>query len=197
MAEEGAVSAERSQAPGDGKPQEAVRAEVRILKPHAVAVDLRPFCEPEPQLPGQPLPTEAKPEEAEEGYRAIVQGLSSHPDYVGLVKRAEKKQLLFIFEQDFQDWASVQEKVSPLEEWTVSLRPGCHSRAEREKAKAALQEIIQDPSRPAVHSWLPDPAIAGFRVWVEPGHEEEAAALKKQFGSIVNVWLGPPVGILH
>lgn len=139
MAEEGAVSAERSQAPGGGKPQEAVRAEGRILKPHAVAVDLRPLCEPEPQLPGQPLPTEAKPEEAEEGYRAIVQGLSSHPDYVGLVKRAEKKQLLLVFEQDFQDWASVQEKISPPKEWTVSLRPGCHSRAALLTPRAVLR----------------------------------------------------------
>ncbi|WP_437762680.1 hypothetical protein WMF27_45010 [Sorangium sp. So ce281] len=179
-------------------PFEAIQsAKHDIIEDHAVRVDLRPYCEPEAQEPGSTSPSGpmAWPGLRLDDYTPLHELLSKNPSFIGVVPERKRRLIVVVFEPDFRDWASVQREIPAPRRVPVELRPGCHTRQQRELAKQVLETLAKEPGAgKAVHAWAPDASIAGYRVFVLPGDEATAAFVAERLGSIANVWFSRPFG---
>ncbi|WP_437514297.1 hypothetical protein [Sorangium sp. So ce1099] len=107
----------------------------------------------------------------------------------------KRRSIVIVFEPAFQDWASIQAQIPVSRRVPVELRPGCHTRKQRELAQQALDALRKEPAvASALHAWAPDASIAGFRVFVLPGDTATAALVAERLGSIANVWFSRPFG---
>ena len=166
--------------------------EHRILTPHDVAVDLHPYCQPDLQPAGS---TERDKKSIwavrAPAYHPLYNKFSKHPDYVSLILDEKRRTVVLLFEPSFTDWQSIQSQIPLPRSVPVELRPACHTSKQRGAAQAIIEEHISDPALPGIYQLQPEPAINGFRVYVIPGHQKEAALLKEKLGSIVNIWFSP------
>lgn len=173
------------------------RAKHDIIENHAVRVDLHPYCEPEAQEKGSTSPSGpmAWPGLRLDDYTPLHELLSKDPSFIGIVPERKRRRIVVVFEPDFRDWASIQRQIPVPRRVPVELRPGCHTRAQRELAKQVLESLAKEPGAGnAVHAWEPDASIAGYRVFVLPGSEASAAFVAERLGSIANVWFSRPFG---
>ncbi|XYH98458.1 hypothetical protein ACMHYB_01455 [Sorangium sp. So ce1128] len=173
------------------------RAQHKITEGHAVGVNLQPYCEPEVQAPGgtSPVGEMAWPELRVTDYQPLHDLLSKHPSFIGVVPERKRRSIVVVFDPDFQDWASIQAQIPVSRRVPVELRPGCHTRQQRELAQQALEALRKEPAvASALHAWAPDASIAGFRVFVLPGDTATAALVAERLGSIANVWFSRPFG---
>jgi hypothetical protein len=173
------------------------RAQHKITEGHAVGVNLQPYCEPEAQAPGSTSPVGeiAWPELRVTDYQPLHDLLSKHPSFIGVVTERKRRSIVVVFEPDFQDWASIQAQIPVPRRVPVELRPGCHTRKQRELAQQALEALKKEPAvGSALHAWSPDASIAGFRVFVLPGDTATAALVTERLASIASVWFSRPFG---
>src|SRR5690606_76147 len=104
---------------------------------------------------------------------------SSHPDYVALIQDETRRKIVLLFEPGFTDWASVQSQVPLPRRIPVELRPSCHTSEKSEEARAIIEKLIADPTLPGVFGLQLEARINGYRVYVLPGHQEDAALVKE------------------
>ncbi|WP_437999120.1 hypothetical protein WMF26_03390 [Sorangium sp. So ce185] len=160
-------------------------------------MNLQPYCEPEVQAPGStsPVGEMAWPELRVTDYQPLHDLLSNHPSFIGVVPERKRRSIVVVFEPGFHDWASIQARIPVPRRVRVELRPGCHTREQRELAQQALEALRREPAvGPALHAWAPDASIAGFRVFVLRGDTATAALVVERLGSIANVWFSRPFG---
>lgn len=157
-----------------------------------MAVDLHPYCQPDLQPPGS---TERDKKSTwavrAPAYHPLYNKFSKHPDYVSLILDEKRRTVVLLFEPSFTDWESIQSQIPLPRSVPVELRPACHTSNQRDAAQAIIEELIANPALPGIYQLQPEPSINGFRVYVIPGHEKEAALLKEKLGSIVNIWFSP------
>src|SRR5690606_23592375 len=170
----------------------------RILEGHAIRVDLRPYCQPERPVPGHTSTGNSQSWLGPRGsteYTSLHETLTGEPSYVGIVPEVQRRILVAIFEPDFREWASIQERLSPSRRFPIELRPGCHTAQQRESAERVLQELQWErPWGAALHAWTPDASNAGFRVFVLPGEVEAERRIIGRLGWIADVWFARPFG---
>lgn len=154
-------------------------------------VDLHPYCQPERPKPGETSTGNSQTWLGRQGsaeYESLLKTLAGESSYIGVAPEARRRYLVAVFEPDFQDWASIQEKLPGSTRFPVELRPGCHSRKQREAAQTVIDELIAGGSVPGVHAVWPDVTNAGLRVFVLPGESASAQQINERLGSIANVW---------
>jgi hypothetical protein len=130
-----------------------------------------------------------------DAYAKLHESLSKHAAFIGLVAEAQRKTIVAVFEPDLGDWTQFQQLQPKLKRARLELRPGCHTRAQRELAERELKGLAADPTLSrSLHAFSLDPSNAGFRVHVLPGATEVAKVVQERLRSMANVWFTRPVG---
>lgn len=174
-----------------------VRArEHRILEQHPVRVNLEPYCVP--QVQDAPSTRQVADMRwlgsGTKEFAALYDVLRPFPAFIALHAEAERKVFVASFEASVSDWA-IQSRIPKLTQFQLELRPGCHTREQRERAEQVLKALATDPAvGPVLHTWRLDPSTAGYRVHVLPGSQAAAAVVRARLGSIANVWFTRPAG---